>query len=319
MSFAKTFVKPLVPFEAVRAIVGFAVVHPRARRVLNALYGTLPIRQRGQFHGHVGRLFRERTNISMLPGEWTVRFAGKQMKLPLTSERLWLDWDIALAISGHDTEIKETYLSFLRGSEKPATFIDVGANYGTHSLIFLVHGVDVLTIEPNPTCRDYFLEICKMNGVTPHLESVAVGDSNQPLKLSFPEFETWLGSVEPATVEEIQSVRDPLSSTIVQQRKIDDFIQLLKPGRILIKIDAEGFETEVIRGAKETIRSRNPTIIFESNHSGPRSELFDLFHSLDYGIAALPWTGDKFPPPLAKPEFLNHFLGNCLAFPLGAH
>ena len=36
-------------------------------------------------------------------------FAGKISKMPLRNSSLWLDWDLALAITGHDAEVKETY------------------------------------------------------------------------------------------------------------------------------------------------------------------------------------------------------------------
>jgi FkbM family methyltransferase len=318
MFFSKDLVKPFVPIRAIQAIVTLAAAHPRSRKVLNALYGKLSMRQRNRFHDHFAKLFRSRDNSSVGPGEWNVNFAGTKIKLPLTPKRFWLDWDTALSIDGHDTEIKKTYWSLLTGSERPVTFIDVGANYGTHSLIFLAHGVDVLTIEPNPLCHGYFFEICKLNGVTPRLENVAVGNSDQPLKLSFPESETWLGSVEPVTVEELQSMREPLSNMIVQQRRIDDFLPSLKPGRMLIKIDAEGFETEVISGAIKTLQAGNPKIIFEAMHTRRRQELFDLFNLLGYGVASLPWKGVSPPLPLAKPAFLSHPLANFLAFPIDA-
>ena len=314
MSFAKNFVKPFVPIQAIQTIVTFAAAHPRSRTILNAFYERLPIQQRGRFHTHFAKLFRNRDNSHIKSGEWKVNFAGKNIKLPLKANRFWLDWDTALAIDGHDTEIKETYRSLLTGSQKPVTFIDVGANYGTHSLIFLVHGVSVLTIEPNPLCHDYFFEVCELNSVKPNLESVAVGDGDQPLTLSFPESETWLGSVKPATVEEVQSIRLPLSSIVVQQRRIDDFLPSFKSGRMLIKIDAEGFESEVIKGSKNTLLAKTPDIIFEATDAGRREELFELFHSLRYGIAALPWINENPPNPLTKLAFLEHPFGNFLAF-----
>jgi FkbM family methyltransferase len=319
MSFATNFVKHFVSIEALQTTVIFSAIHPWSRKVLNALHSTLTMSQRNRFHDHFAKLFRNRDNSCIAPGEWKVNFAGKDIKLPLTAGRFWLDWDTALSIDGHDTEIKKTYCAILTGSEKPGTFIDVGGNYGTHSLIFLVHGVDVFTFEPNPLCHEYFFEVCKLNDVTPRLENAAVGESDQPLKLSFPESETWLGSVQPATVEELQSVKGLLSSKIVQQRRIDDFLPTFKLGSMLIKIDAEGFESEVLRGSTKTLRARKPKIIFEAADSERRRELFDLFDSLGYGVASLPWTGLSAPLPLAKSVFLNHALENFLAFPIDAN
>jgi FkbM family methyltransferase len=316
MSFAKKIVKRIVSAEALKSTVSFSAVHPWPRKALNALHGKLTMQQRSRFHEHFAKLFRDRDNSRIFPGVWKVNFAGREIILPLSDGRFWLDWDIALSIDGHDTEIKETYSAILSGSEKLDTFIDVGGNYGTHSLIFLVHGVDVYTFEPNPMCHEYFLDVCKLNGVTPRLEDAAVGESDQPLKLSFPESETWLGSVEPATIEELHAIKGTLSSKIVPQRRIDDFLPFFKPGNMLIKIDAEGFEPEVLRGSKKTLQAKKPMIIFEAVKPDRRPDLFDLFDLLGYGISSLPWTGRTSPVSLAKSTFLNHSLQNFLAFPL---
>ena len=61
---------------------------------------------------------------------------------------------------------------------------------------------------------------------------------------------------------------------------------------MLIKIDAEGFESEVIKGSKKTLSAKTPDIIFEATDAGRREELFDLLHSLRYGVAALPWVNE---------------------------
>ncbi|CAA9891487.1 conserved hypothetical protein [Candidatus Methylobacter favarea] len=76
--------------------------------------------------------------------------------MPLTSERFWLDWDTAVSITGHDIEIKQTYEALIGSSEPPELFIDIGANYGTHSLLFLVHQIKTITFEPNASCHDFF-------------------------------------------------------------------------------------------------------------------------------------------------------------------
>jgi FkbM family methyltransferase len=50
----------------------------------------------------------------------------------------------------------------------------------------------------------------------------------------------------------------------------------------LIKIDVEGHEEAVIRGAQETIRNDQPIIIFECFHGG--NEIADFLGSLGYWI-----------------------------------
>jgi hypothetical protein len=72
-------------------------------------------------------------------GLWRLRFAGTQIVLPLRRESFWLDWGFALGVLGHDAEVKRTYEMLLL-SDRPDLFIDIGANYGTHSMLMAAAG-----------------------------------------------------------------------------------------------------------------------------------------------------------------------------------
>jgi hypothetical protein len=65
---------------------------------------------------------------------------------------MWLDWFLALATLGDDSTVKKTYAAIVSSSRKPDLFLDVGANYGTHSLLFLAHGIRTWSFEPNARC-----------------------------------------------------------------------------------------------------------------------------------------------------------------------
>jgi len=113
------------------------------RACLNAAYRGLTLDQQATVHARFAKLFRERGELRE-PGFWTVRFAGRRVRMPLRPFSMWLDWDNAVSLSGHDIEVKKTYLSLLGSRRRPELFLDIGANYGTHSLLFLVHGVDTI-------------------------------------------------------------------------------------------------------------------------------------------------------------------------------
>ena len=61
----------------------------------------------------------------------------------------------------------------------------------------------------------------------------------------------------------------------------------------LIKIDVEGFETEVLRGLKKTLASHHPAIIYEhalyrlSERGLKRDEVADFLTTLGYKISRL--------------------------------
>src|SRR5207249_3638516 len=160
-------------------------------------------------------------------GLWTVTFLGRPIRLSLRPGQMWLDWDAALSILGHEVEIKETYSSLLASSASPELFIDVGANYGLHSLLFLAHGVDVISFEPNHLCREYFLSACRLNGVTARLEEIALGDIGCNTELWFPHGRTWLGSTD-ITVRQSLEPSYELRSQLVIQKRLDDYFSDLR-------------------------------------------------------------------------------------------
>jgi hypothetical protein len=148
---------------------------PWSRTLLNSLYLRMTPGQRSRFHQRLAKGFRE-TRLRPRSGRWEIVFAGKRVVMPLTTERFWLDWDNAVSIVGHDIEIKLTYEALIRSRMRPELFLDVGANYGVHSLLFLAHNIPTITFEPNSTCHAYLHETCKLK----RLEHIAVGDEAYP-------------------------------------------------------------------------------------------------------------------------------------------
>ena len=125
----------------VRPIAGRAMrpIAARAwsRAPLNVVYRHLGGYAKRIFFGGFHQAFQRGSDFPIDPGWWTIDFAGKTLKLPLVPERMWLDWYLALATLGTDYTVKKTYAAIVSSSRKPDLFLDVGANYGTHSLLFL--------------------------------------------------------------------------------------------------------------------------------------------------------------------------------------
>ena len=69
----------------------------------------------------------------------------------------------------------------------------------------------------------------------------------------------------------------------VTMRKIDS-LNIENIG--LIKIDVEGFEMDVLRGAEKTIRIQKPTLIIENEivHTDDPFEVFDFMKKIGYQI-----------------------------------
>lgn len=295
-----------------RSVFRATASSPWSRWLLNALYLRLSPSQCASFHQRFAKAFRNGANRGR-DGHWKVAFGGKPIRMPLRGGSLWLDWDNAVSIVGHDIEVKQTYESLIESaSARPELFIDIGANYGTHSLLFLVHDIETITFEPNSTCHDCFRQICALNNVRPCLEPVALGEARGYVEFSYPKRDSWLGSTNPEVIERLKQ-SEGLVTENVEQKTLDEFSSRIGKKRTLIKIDTEGNELSVLKGAKKVLRETRPTIIFECFGESDRSRLFELFTGESYSVYPLPWSPNSDAGVLGKEQFIASSATNFIA------
>lgn len=306
--------------RAKQAAVYLMVCSGPLRRILNRHHLDLDDDGRASFHALYGKLFTGRPAHRLmrgLSGGWTVRFMNRDVVLPLEGTSLWQDWDSALAITGHDNDVKQTYAELLSDGTPPDLFLDVGANYGTHSILLRSAGLDVITFEPNPTCLDFCKRVCDLNGLPlPQWEQVALGDRRGQVDLVYPAREPWLGSISPAVARTVGETRE-MSRRVVPLRPLDDYIDRVAGRRLLMKIDVEGSELDVLRGASRVLAEVRPRIIFESNDPRSRLDLLGFLKDHGFAIHALPWRrGDLRPSPMTADAFRRSSATNFMAMPL---
>lgn len=145
------------------------------------------------------------------------------------------------------------------------TAIDVGAQYGDYALLASArvgpHGV-VHAFEPQESVRAVLEENVRMNGLTHvHLHGHAVADFEGEADLDLMErVETGSASLVPT------GTRPPARSSRVRVRRLDDVIGEIEAARVTaIKVDVEGAEAAVLRGAEELLRTARPGVMFEVN------------------------------------------------------
>lgn len=268
----------------VRQMVAFSW----SREAMNSVYLKLSPSSRTRFHREFARLFRNAA-VSLNPtAVWQVKFAERTLQMPLDSQNLWQEWDSAVSIIANDMEVKQTYEGLLTSGQPPDLFVDIGANYGTHSLLFLAAGVEALTFEPNGACHDYFLRTCALNRFSPKLEGVAMGAQPGHIVLSYPPRDTWFGSTNAEAVAKLEA--NDLVTVQVEQRTLDDYLDRMRHSRrMLLKIDTEGNELSVLQGARGTLAQCKPTIIFEALTTDEnRPILYEYLRSFGYTIGELP-------------------------------
>lgn len=297
----------------IRSAMRVTAAFPWPRHLLNAVYIRLTPHQRNLFHKAFARIFRSGL-IRGRAGYWNVVFANKTIQMPLTPDRFWLDWDTAVSIVGNDIEVKEAYAALIGSPERPELFIDIGANYGTHSLLFLVHQIKTLTIEPNRSCHDYFRQLCMLNHVTPTLDPVALGEEKGHVELSYPQGDTWLGSTNAEVAKKLAQTLE-LTTERVEQRTLDDYFEQIGRKRTLIKIDTEGNELSVLRGAARTLQENRPKIVFERWSDARSSDLFDFLRSKNYRVFHLSRSPAISAEPLTQAQFMASPATNFIAVP----
>jgi FkbM family methyltransferase len=284
-----------------KAWVRSVVKHPTSLEKLNRTYNKLNSDERAIFQILFAKCFVD-NEPTIEDTVWTINFAGQRIKMPLRNKKLWLDWDNAVSILGHDIEVKKTYENILNSNFRPKSFFDVGANYGTHSLLFLVHDIRTTSFEPNPICRGEFLLFSELNNVASRLVPKAIGDQKGEAEFWFPLRETWLGSIVDSTREALAS-QHKVERLNVEVISLDDFVDSSGIAPELIKIDTEGSELNVLNGASKTIQIARPVIIFEANLLSDRDKLWKMFVKFDYLIFELPYYFDGTASPLSQHEF----------------
>jgi FkbM family methyltransferase len=284
------------------------------RRMLNRYYSGLSYAQKRMFHKRFAGLFEGYTG-RFDDGEWEVIFNGIPIRLPMKKETAALHWNLAISVVGHDVEVKESYEALFRLDAPPRVVLDVGTNFGTHSILFLVSKKRTVSFEPNPNCHAYLQEASKLNQVECQIEALALGDREGQVELCFPQGKEWNGTVVDS-VKESLGTEDVILKIDVPMTTMDDYVERhqLKPD--LIKLDAEGAELAILRGGRRTLLANHPPVVFEAWPGvEERAKYFSTFDDLGYQICGLPLSATARPTVFNLPEFQASKLTNFIAVP----
>jgi len=158
----------------------------------------------------------------------------------------------------HEVNDMAFVLHLLRESDH---FLDVGANIGSYTILASEAGARVTAVEPIPSTFAHLERNITLNGFTNRVRTCQMGLSDQTSTL---RFTSDLGSVNHVLVEgeDGPSIEVPVS-------RLDELVGEDIP--VLIKIDVEGHERAVLRGAARTL-ANSPllAVIMETDSSGAR-------------------------------------------------
>ena len=165
------------------------------------------------------------------------------------------------------------------------TFVDVGANVGVYTCVAsrCSPKTRVIAFEPVPENFGYLQRNIDRNGLRNEVivERVALGEADGELRISLDE-----GSI--GTHHAVRSGPiDSASSITVPVRSLDSYMEERHETRVdLIKVDVEGYESAVLKGARRLLEDQRPSLLVEfiprdilRAGYNPRQFLELLFHS----------------------------------------
>jgi FkbM family methyltransferase len=178
----------------------------------------------------------------------------------------------ALDRYGEYGEIEFMFLSSF--IEPEDVVVEIGANIGTHTIPFAKRAGVVFAMEAQ---RILFQMLCAnvaLNQLYNVFASLCAGEQRSTLIVPPIDYLAMgnFGGV---------SLTDKGSGECVGVSKLDDF-EIPKPK--LIKIDVEGMETQVLRGAANTIKKYRPLLYVENDRPQNAEELIETIRGMDYSL-----------------------------------
>jgi FkbM family methyltransferase len=139
---------------------------------------------------------------------------------------------------------------------RESVVLDIGANIGVMTRLFAERAGHVHAFEPSPRALALLRENAPPNCT---IHPIALGDHNEVTHI--------------AELEALDESHVSETGIVVQMRTVDSLN--LNPD--FIKIDVEGYEPAVLRGAVETMK-RGPMLMFEALTKEARMECASIIH-----------------------------------------
>lgn len=185
-----------------------------------------------------------------------------------------------------DPEVVEEMQSFIRLTSGMSVFLDVGAHFGIFSLVFASKSDSIAyAIEPSVSAFEVLKSSQALNP-TRNIKafSLALGDKTGKLSMTYRS--THLVALNTL----IDNSDDTAHETVeIDLTTIDSFVENQNISPHAIKIDVEGYELPVLRGAGKFLNSHSPLIFLEVHTRDEKyisdytvTDLVDFLHSHGY-------------------------------------
>lgn len=197
-----------------------------------------------------------------------VHDAGDYISDTIQSTGNWFEGELTIKFAKYFFETKPN-----------ATFVDLGANIGSHShcMQLLANPSKIVMVEPLP-CN---WELARLNNPKAVIIKAACSDSTGFADFIVPpEGQRGIGRLKEINCDESLIYGKNSSSIKVAKIKLDD----IHCGEIgALKIDVEGAELECLKGASASLKKYRPLLWLEIHNDSPRKALIlDFLKSYGY-------------------------------------
>ena len=192
-----------------------------------------------------------------------------------------------------ERESLEYFYNLVKQKDGPVTIVDIGAQTGLYSLYakFLPH-IQIHAFEPNPETYQQLTKNLELNSISNvELRNCGIGSHNDKLVLKIPYNPEEKGLCCLTTSTPLR-----FSSYYEHQTDIVTLDSLFYEKNIpvhFIKCDTEGWEPNVLLGAKKTIERWKPELFLEINDinlkqcNSSEEVMFNLLDELNYDIVSI--------------------------------
>ena len=143
--------------------------------------------------------------------------------------------------------------------DRKSTFLDIGADRGSYSMELSQFSASCVAFEPRLTFAAKIQELANSKGLKVQVQPVALSDHTGVARLRVLTEDPGRSTIESANVLD-DPAGSPQVECLVPTLRLDDYGF---KSVAFVKIDVEGHELAVLRGAEETLRQCSPTILVE--------------------------------------------------------
>ncbi|MFC1639809.1 FkbM family methyltransferase [Gemmatimonadota bacterium] len=197
------------------------------------------------------RLGRDLT-VPMRPG-WTVRCHPAAYR-------------VAYAILSEDPDQRAELNGFIGACTPGMLLFDIGAHFGVFSLAALHYGGEnarAVAVDPSPMSMRMLATQRRINGVATRLETIHAAVTDEP---GFAEFVS-VGVLAAGYFTAPEKHHSKRERTTVRTVSVDQLVEQTGKRPTHLKIDVEGFEAGVLRGAQKLLAERPAPIVFLELHN----------------------------------------------------